>query len=92
MYFLYILKSLTSDRSYIGSTQNLEERLKRHNRNAEKATKNRGPWRVIYLEQYSSRSEAVKREKEIKSYKGGEEYRKLLREKSYTLSGSSSDG
>jgi putative endonuclease len=31
--------------------------------------KNRGPWKLLYLESYRTRSEAVCRERQIKSWK-----------------------
>jgi predicted GIY-YIG superfamily endonuclease len=40
--------------------------------------KNRGEFDVVYVEQCSSRSEAMRREKEIKRYKGGEAFKRLL--------------
>ena len=73
MYYTYILKSGTTGRFYIGSTENLEKRIKQHNDPnyiGTKTTKNfPGPWELIYHEIFESRSEAMKREKEIKSWK-----------------------
>ncbi|HDO25777.1 MAG TPA: GIY-YIG nuclease family protein [Nitrospirae bacterium] len=69
-YFVYVLKSLSSGRSYIGSTNNLQNRLLRHNNNESKATKGKGPWELLYHEQYQTRSDAVKRERFFKSVEG----------------------
>ena len=69
MFYTYILKSLTSKRFYIGHTNNLELRLQRHNENKVISTKNRGPWNLIYCEKYNTRSEAMKRERYLKSLK-----------------------
>jgi putative endonuclease len=77
----YILSSVKKKRYYIGSTQDIAERLVRHNRGAERATKGYLPWKVIYSEESGSRAHAVKREKEIKSYKGGEAFKRLLIDK-----------
>jgi predicted GIY-YIG superfamily endonuclease len=40
--------------------------------------KNRGEFEVVYIDKYPSRAEAMKREKEIKSYKSGEAFKRLL--------------
>ncbi len=69
MFIIYILKSKPTEKYYIGYTSNVLERLNRHNSNREKATKNKGPWELVYTESYATRSEALKREKYIKSQK-----------------------
>ena len=68
-YFIYILQSLKDGRYYIGSTQDISSRLERHNEGRSKATKTRGPWQVVYTEEFETRAEAVRRESEIKSKK-----------------------
>ena len=68
-YHLYILQSEASGRYYVGQTGRLEARLAEHNSNCSKALKNRGPWKLIYSEAYESRAEAVRRERQIKSWK-----------------------
>ncbi len=77
-FFVYIIQSEKDQRFYIGSTGNLEERLKKHNCNGVKSTKFRGPWRLVYKEFFKTRIEATKREKEMKSYKGGNAFKKLI--------------
>ena len=67
MYYTYILKSISSERYYIGQTSDLVLRLKRHNENLVKSTKNRGPWEIVYFEEYETRSEAMQRERYLKS-------------------------
>ena len=69
-YHTYILYSVQIDRYYIGSTgDDLEERLRRHNTNHKGFTGTANDWVYYHLEEYSSKGEAVKREKEIKSKK-----------------------
>ncbi|MEY4875937.1 MAG: catalytic domain, partial [Bacteroidota bacterium] len=46
-FFTYILQSTTSNKFYIGQTNNLDDRLFRHNSNQNLATKNKGPWQFI---------------------------------------------
>ena len=79
MFIVYILKSQKVNRYYTGVTQDINQRLERHNQGRNFSTKPYRPWQMIYTERYSSRSEALKREKQIKSYKGGEAFKKLLK-------------
>lgn len=65
----YILESRSSNRLYIGQTNNLEDRLKRHNNNENRATKNRGPWKLVFSQSFNSRSEAVQLERKLKTWK-----------------------
>ena len=72
MYFVYILKSEKDDNIYIGITDNLERRLKQHNKGKNLSTKYRKPLRLIYHEVVENRNEARKREKYLKSGSGRE--------------------
>ena len=78
MYTVYILQSIKNSKYYIGHTEDLESRLKRHNSGKVKSTKNGAPWKIVYQEKYKTRSEACFREREIKNYKGGIKFKKLL--------------
>lgn len=78
MYIVYILKSLKNGRHYIGHTANVEIRLAEHNSGSVRSTKAYVPWRIALTENYNIRSEAQRREFEIKSYKGGIKFKKLL--------------
>jgi putative endonuclease len=53
-------------------TQNLEERLKRHNCGYERTTKPYRPFRLIHQEVFATRAEARVREKYLKSGIGKE--------------------
>jgi putative endonuclease len=68
-YQLYILESQSTNRYYIGQTQDIQKRLTYHNANYSKALKNRGPWRLVYSQEYTTRAEAMRRERQIKSWK-----------------------
>jgi putative endonuclease len=71
MFFVYVIYSDTIGRKYIGQTEDLERRINEHNNGLLGVyTKNKGPWRLVYFEQYQTRSEAMKREKELKTGKG----------------------
>ena len=57
------------DQYYVGQTQNIIERLYRHNNSGSKSTKKANDWQLKYSEVYASRSEVVKRETAIKKMK-----------------------
>lgn len=72
MFTVYVLKSRTTGRRYIGQTSNLAKRLLAHNNGDSRYTKNRGPWKLVYSEVYSTRTEAILRERYLKTGKGRE--------------------
>ena len=69
MFYTYVIESERSGRLYIGSTGNLEDRLKRHNENRSKATKGRGPWKLVWARPFVTRSQAARLERRLKQYK-----------------------
>ena len=71
-YFVYILQSLKDETYYIGSTQDLNSRIERHNQGRVSYTKPRRPWKLVYSEEHQDRSSAAKREYEIKKRKSRE--------------------
>lgn len=78
MYFIYILKSKIANKYYIGSTNNIQDRLKRHNTGQGIFSKRYSPWTIVHIEKFLTRKEAYNRELKIKSYKSGEAFKKLL--------------
>ena len=78
LYYVYVLKSQKDKKHYIGSCSNVDNRLAFHNAGLQRSTKNRTPFEIVLIEEYSSKLEAIKREKQIKSWKGGEAFRKLI--------------
>ena len=78
VYYLYILQSETTGRFYIGQSQDVPDRLAHHNANYSKSLKNRGPWRLVHTEQYKTRSEAMFRERQLKSWKDRRMIEKLF--------------
>ena len=80
MYTVYIIESIVSKKRYIGVTSDIIKRLHHHNSGANRSTRNKGPWKVIYTEEYDSKETAWLREKKIKSYKGGVAFKKLIGE------------
>ncbi|MBU0706331.1 GIY-YIG nuclease family protein [Patescibacteria group bacterium] len=78
MNYVYILKSEKDSHLYIGQTNDLNEKLKRHETGSVKSTKNRRPLTLIYSEEFGSRSEAVRRESYLKKLKGGTGLKKII--------------
>ena len=69
MFFVYILKSLKTGRYYIGFSDDPARRLDEHNSGRSTSTKAGIPWEKLYEESYQTRSEAMARERQIKSWK-----------------------
>ena len=78
MVFLYILKSSKDKRYYIGICKDLENRIRKHNNGQVRSTKFRTPFELIYHEEYSNYSLARDREREIKSWHGGNNFKQLI--------------
>ena len=68
-YSVYILKSKKNGRYYIGCSRDVLSRLNEHNLGLSRATKNRGPWDLVYEEQFPSLSLARQTEKILKKRK-----------------------
>ncbi len=66
MFYVYVIKSKNHNWYYVGSTQNVENRLLQHNARKVRSTKFRSPYELIYTEEYQTVVMARKREKEIK--------------------------
>ena len=58
-YFVYILKSLIADISYVGFTNNIERRVKEHNSGKSSFTKKFVPWELIYKEELPDKKTAL---------------------------------
>jgi putative endonuclease len=75
MFFVYVLKSKSFGRYYIGSTENVERRLAIHKGSHAKWTKRFQPWELVDQEQFETRGEAAK---ERACVKGVEERRAIF--------------
>ncbi len=65
MYYVYVVRG--PKQFYIGSTGDLRQRLKEHNSGRSPATKNRGPWTLIYYEASLAKKESLIRERYLKT-------------------------
>jgi putative endonuclease len=77
LFYVYILK-MANNQHYIGMTKNIERRFVEHKKGKVKSTKHKLPVKLILTEKFKTKTEALKREKQIKSYKGGNAFRKLI--------------
>lgn len=66
MYHVYLIQNTTNKKIYIGYTADLTSRIKKHNNNFVKSTKNRGDWQLTYCETYKSEKDARLREISLK--------------------------
>ena len=78
MYVVYVLRSLVNKRLYIGQTNNIDRRLLEHNEGHSHYTRLTKPFELVYREEFSTRSDAVNRELELKSGKGREWLKVIL--------------
>jgi putative endonuclease len=78
-YYTYIIYAASDDKYYVGSTHDLKLRLKHHNDGWTKSTKHGIPWKLVYSEQYSSKSDAIRREYQIKKMKSRKYIEDLLK-------------
>ncbi len=67
MFYTYVLFSLKDKKLYIGYSNNLQNRLKKHKHGNITATKNRRPLKLIYYEACLNKQDAINREKALKT-------------------------
>ena len=80
MFYTYVLYSQEYNKTYVGYTSNLEDRLLAHNHPHNNGwTKSFIPWKILFYETFDTKQEAMKREKELKSGKGRDFIANLLR-------------
>lgn len=79
MFYCYILKSLKSGRYYVGSTENVESRLKLHNTGNVVSTSSYRPWKTVYVESFTSFRDARSKEKQIKRWKSRKAIERLIK-------------
>lgn len=69
-YYTYVLLSLKDNNFYTGFTENLQIRINEHNDGKVISTKNRRPFELIYFEGCKNKSDALHREKYLKTTYG----------------------
>ncbi|WP_044046310.1 GIY-YIG nuclease family protein [Niabella soli] len=67
--FVYILQSKKDRSFYVGQCNDLDRRMSKHFDGFSKYTASKRPLSLVYFEVFLSRSEAIKRERQIKKTK-----------------------
>jgi putative endonuclease len=66
-YYTYVLKSLVDNKFYIGWTDDLEQRISKHQKGLVSSTILRRPLKMIYFEACLDKEKAIKREEQFKT-------------------------
>jgi len=67
MFYVYLLQSKKDFSTYVGFTSNLIKRIKEHNQGKTRSIKSKRPLTLIYYESYNNKTDARKRELELKN-------------------------
>ncbi len=78
MVFVYIIQSEIDNGYYIGICKDILIRINKHNIGGVVSTRHRKPFKLVYSEEYNNYGDARNREKQIKSYKGGNAFKRLI--------------
>ena len=79
-FFVYILFSKKANRYYVGETEDVNARLRSHLAGISKYTSIANDWTVVHTESFDSRSDAIRREREIKRMKSRKYIESILNE------------
>lgn len=79
-YFVYVLLSEKDKNFYIGFTENIEQRLDEHNAGKNVSTRSRRPFKLIYYEGHTAKSDVLRREKYFKTTKGKTTLKQILKD------------
>ncbi|MDP3988436.1 MAG: GIY-YIG nuclease family protein [Candidatus Levybacteria bacterium] len=77
VFYIYILKC-SDGKFYTGFSSDLRKRLKEHQGGNVSSTRNRKPLELLYYEAYRNKTNALKREKFLKTTKGKQQLRKQI--------------
>ena len=69
MFYVYVLYSESHQVYYKGFTENVTKRLTEHNNNLSRYTAGKCPWKLIVVEQFDQKRNALVREKGLKRCK-----------------------
>jgi putative endonuclease len=79
MFYTYVLQGAKDMKFYVGFTKNLKLRIEQHNKGLVESTQDRRPLNLIYYEACLNETDAVKRERYLKTYLGKMFLRKRLK-------------
>jgi len=80
---VYILQSQSTTRFYIGCAQDPVARFAEHQRGQTVSTRGRGPWMLVYQEQFNTLTEARRREQQLKRWKSHRSIQELIVSKAH---------
>ena len=80
MHYVYVLQSLKDKSLYIGSTSNLQKRLKQHNSGKSRYTNQHKPYKLVCYIALPLRSDAERFEEYLKSGYGRRTLKKMLKD------------
>lgn len=81
-FFVYALYNSANDKIYVGQTENLDDRITMHSAKFFKnayTSRFSGAWELFYQENFRTRKEALRREKQLKSFRGREFLKNLVK-------------
>ena len=78
MYFAYIIYSPTKNKYYVGSCEDVAKGLVKHNTNHKGFTGGMLDWEIKWMEEHPMKSDAIKRERQIKGWKSRKMIEKLI--------------
>jgi putative endonuclease len=76
---VYVIQSEKDGRLYVGMSENVEQRVRQHNKGMTVSTRFYKPWKLVFVEDYPNRIAARKREKFLKAGSGKEYIKNWLR-------------
>ena len=84
-HFVYIIYSEKHDIFYKGYTTQPFKRLEQHNNGESRFTANKGPWKLVFIQEFDTKKEALQKEKALK--RSNRKYLKwiIAREKSLSI-------
>lgn len=69
-FYIYVLRSMKDNNFYVGYTEDLKSRFEQHKKGQVVSTRDRQPLEIIYSEACLSKTDALHREKYLKTYHG----------------------
>jgi putative endonuclease len=75
---VYVLQSEKDESYYIGFTESLEKRVNQHNNGESNYTGRKMPWKLVYFEEFKTKTDAIKRERFLKAQKNKVFYQSLI--------------
>ncbi len=78
-YYVYVIKSISKGTQYVGSTSDVHKRVADHNAGRSSFTKGHRPWMLVHQESFTTKAEALQRERYLKSGKGREILKKTIK-------------